>query len=751
MLYAPVKSMQLRLTEEQEIVRSTFARLFAEESTSERVRGAEPLGFDSKLHDKLLGAGVPGLRVPEALGGGGGTLLDLLLVAEQAGRCLASVPLLEEVLALALLARLPGADAREWLQCGLAGKRLIVLDLAAAGAALDPLVSGGAVADAVLGLDDEAVVLRQRSDPNAKPVPLANLGSGALAPRSGFDAAPEVLARGADAVATFEGMRLEWKIATAAALAGLARAALEQAASYASERVQFGRPIGSFQGVAHPLADSATEVAGARLLSWKAAASLARGDASAAALASMAFHWASASATRAVARALHSFGGSGLSLEGDIQLYHRRAKAWALWPGDPEDELDRVAEALWGDTPAFDVDREGEVGIDFGYGEAAERYAAAARAFFEKQWSPLRNARRHYAWEGYDPEFWKALGAAGFLYPAWPKVFGGEARSRYEMEALAAVFFDFGCTRHPIDTTGMVAAAVMQFGSEELKAEVLPRFARGEAISSLGYTEPGSGSDIAAAQTRAVFTGEAWRIDGQKMFTSGANLGDYVFLLARTDSEVPKHRGLTLFLVPLDREGIEVRPFETLSDERTNATYYENVQVEDRYRVGEVDGGWQVLNLALELEHGKGVVLEQRALLEGALDWARTLRRDGTRPTADQGVRRRLARAAIHTEVADALHRAALFAAAEGERASAMGPMAKLFSSDRFILDAADLMDLCAPDSLLRGRYGGGDAGAAAVEFAYRLSTATSIYGGTSEIMKSIIAQESLGLPRSRS
>ena len=168
--------MQLRLTEEQEIVRSTFARLFAEESTPERVRGAEPLGFDSKLHDKLLGAGVPGLRVPEALGGGGGTLLDLLLVAEQAGRCLASVPLLEEVLALALLARLPGADAREWLQCGLAGKRLIVLDLAAAGAALDPLVSGGAVADAVLAQLPRVPTPAPIRSRNWKPAVVASVG-----------------------------------------------------------------------------------------------------------------------------------------------------------------------------------------------------------------------------------------------------------------------------------------------------------------------------------------------------------------------------------------------------------------------------------------------------------------------------------------------------------------------------------------------------------------------------------------------
>ncbi len=743
--------MRLRLSEQEELLRSTFARFFEDESTPSRIRAAESRGFDPDLHAALAETGVLGLRVSEAGGGGGGSLLDAALVAEQAGRHLASVPLVEMVVALRLLEAVDSTEARSWLEAGLAGEKIITLDLRSGPSLSNAAVPNAAAADAVLGTSGGDLVLYARPPGASSGSVVPNLGSSAWGRPSDFDLEPTVLLAGPKAAMAFQSAREEWKVLMAAALAGLAREALEKAARYASERKQFGRAIGSFQGVAHPLADSAAEVEGARLMAWKAIAATAAGVERASALVSMAFYWSSRAATRAVASALHAHGGYGLSLEEDIQLYHRRAKAWPLVAGDPESELERVAQRLWGEGEGVCLPEAGEVDIEFGYGVEADRFADEAREFFRRNWTPELRERRHYAWEGYDPEFWKRLARAGFLYPAWPRVYGGQERGRPEMEALAAVFFEFGCTRHPIDTTGMVAASLMRFGQEDLKQEVLGRFARGEAISSLGYSEPGSGSDVADAQTRAVWDREGWVIDGQKMFTSGANLGDYVFLLARTDPEAEKHKGLTLFLVPLEMPGVEVRPFETLSDEKTNATYYSNVRLPDRYRVGEVNDGWTVLTHALELEHGKGVILEQQEMLRGAVEWARSSDAAGECPFDRESVRMRLARAAVHTEVADAINRAALYASTEGVGDGAIGPMAKFFSTDRFIEDAADLMDLCAPDSLLRGRYGGGDSGAAAVEFGYRLSTATSIYGGTSEIMKSIVAQGSLGMPRSRS
>jgi alkylation response protein AidB-like acyl-CoA dehydrogenase len=151
-----------------------------------------------------------------------------------------------------------------------------------------------------------------------------------------------------------------------------------------------------------------------------------------------------------------------------------------------------------------------------------------------------------------------------------------------------------------------------------------------EAICSMGYTEPSAGSDVAAVTTRAVRQDDGdWRIDGQKMFTSGAHRAQYVFLLTRTNPDAPKHRGITLFIVPLDTEGIEVHPVHTVGDERTNVTYYTGVRVPDAYRVGEVDGDWKVMSYALEIEHGACFASFQDELVEAAVAWARETRRDG--------------------------------------------------------------------------------------------------------------------------
>jgi alkylation response protein AidB-like acyl-CoA dehydrogenase len=740
--------MRLGLSDEQQLLRETFAQLFARESSPERVRAAEPLGFDAALWNQLAATDALGIRTPASGGGSDASLLDAALVAEEAGRRLASAPFVEAVVAARILAGSTDETARGWLARLFAGTDVVTLALRDLAAEPRQLVPGGAVAGAVVALRGSELVLELAPDPAPAPPP----DPGPLAAWHAEPAGRIVLSSGEAAVRLFGAALEEWKLLTAAAVAGLAREALEIAARYASEREQFGRPIGAFQGIAHPLAESASDVEGARLLVWKAIWAISRGRPDAAALVSTSFVWAAQAASKAVARALHTHGGYGLSLEYDIQLYHRRGKAWPLALGDPEEELLRAAERLWqsgGTTPA--LPDAGDVSLDFGLGEGAEALAEEARRFFDTHLDDALRAHAHFAWEGHHPGLQRKLADAGLLYPAWPREYGGRDGSPYEMSALACVFHEVGWTRMAISTTGMAAQTVMRFGSDALKREVLPRIGAGDAICSLGFTEPGCGSDVAAARTRAVRNGDHWVIDGQKMFTSGADLAQYVFLLTRTNADVPKHRGLTMFFVPLETPGIEIHPIETLSDERTNATYYSDVRVPDRYRVGEVDGGWAVLAYLLELEHVAAFEPQQRRMLAEAVHWARTTSRGGRPALELPRVRARLAQAAIQTEASSALAARSLWVAAEGVDDPAAGPMAKLASTDGFIRSAADLMDLCAPDSLVRGPAGGGATGASAVEFGYRLSTATSIYGGTSEIMKSIVAQVSLGMPRSRS
>ena len=205
--------------------------------------------------------------------------------------------------------------------------------------------------------------------------------------------------------------------------------------------------------------------------------------------------------------------------------------------------------------------------------------------------------------DNFDEGVHLALGAAGYLEAEWkPESEGGFSRVRrriWELEKRRAhvPWVTWG-------TTAMVARSVAKFGSPELVADVLPKVFSGEVRMCLGYTEPEGGSDIATCKTRAVRDGDDWVINGSKMFTTGAHNCQYVFLITNTDPSAPKHKSITMFLVPLDTPGIEIQGIRTVDGDRTNIVYYSDVRVADKYRLGEVNGGWAVLREPLNVEHG---------------------------------------------------------------------------------------------------------------------------------------------------
>ncbi|HEX8592395.1 MAG TPA: acyl-CoA dehydrogenase [Pseudomonas sp.] len=738
--------MNLNISEEQQMLRDTVARLFATESSCSRVRGAENTGFDRQLWQQLVDLGITTMRAPASVDGGGMTLLDAVLVMEQAGKHLASVPLAESMPVAGLLAGLDTEAAQQLLARIRAGE---VVTLAPQGSSHNSSIALPAahVAYAVLRLEGQnlvAVSVKHAGKPEG------NLGADAVvisdATLHRFD--QRVIASGSMAVALFQAAVEEWKVLKSAALFGLARQAIELAAEYSRERIQFGKPIGSFQGIAHPLADSLTEIEGAQLLTWHAVWSMGQGNADAAAMVSMAWWWATQSTARAVAKALHTFGGYGVSLEYDIQLYYRRGKGWSLLAGDPHEELDRLAERLWdGGNTALPV--AGESGITFGYGPDAEIFAKEVHQFFETHLTDELKAHAHHSVDGYHPEFNRQLADAGLLFPHWPARYGGRDKSPFEMAALQEVFEAFNWQRITAPITNQVAQIAMRFATEQAKDEALPRFASGEALACLGFSEPSCGSDVFAAKTRAVrLPNGNWQIDGQKIFTTAANLAHYCLLLVRTNPEVAKHAGLTLFLVPMDLAGIEIHPVYTLQDERTNITYFSQVEVPDHYRVGAIDGGTAVMAATLELEHsGDQYRLSFSTMFKHAVEWANRAQRNGQPAIRQQDVRRRLAKVAVHTTLArDLCYRSTWAVMRQVPGRAAYGPMSKLFSTEQYHRDAVDLMDLCAPDSLLHGEDGLGY-----IELGYRQSIGMTIYGGTSEIHRSLIAEQGLKMPRSRS
>ena len=240
--------------------------------------------------------------------------------------------------------------------------------------------------------------------------------------------------------------------------------------------------------------------------------------------------------------------------------------------------------------------------MDFRLGEGSEAFRQEARTFLDEVLTDEVRDQMHRTGVHHNWDFHRHLVERGLLAPGWPEEYGGQGRDPLEMLAFMEEFHRAGAPTYAVGTTLMVANIIRHLGTEEQKQLILPPALGGEIIIVLGFTEPESGSDVAAAQTRAVRDGDQWVVNGQKMFTTNAQEADYVFMLARTNPDVPKHQGLTTFLVPLRQPGVEIQPVYTLSGERTNLTFYSDVRVDDSLRIGEVDGGWDVMQVSLTFE-----------------------------------------------------------------------------------------------------------------------------------------------------
>ncbi len=344
-------------------------------------------------------------------------------------------------------------------------------------------------------------------------------------------------------------------------------------------------------------------------------------------------------------------------------------------------------------------------------------------------------ARDRETGENFDEGVHLALAARGYLAAD----FNSEAEGGFNAIRRRIWELEIGRSHAPWfhwPTTMMVARSLQQFGSEELKQEILPKVLSGHYRLCLGYTEPEGGSDVATCKTRAVRDGDAWVVNGSKMFTSNAHNAHYVFLITNTDPAAPKHQSLTMFLVPLSSAGIEIQPIRTVDGDRTNITYYSDVRVDDKYRVGAVNGGWSVLREALNAEHGTierddqglqklATMTEHLLLLAEAVDHIAAV------VGKEDSARYRLGRAIARIEAA----------------MSTPEMFGRVANAQTMRDVAPDLMDLVgAAGSLPTGAEGA--AGDGGVEYAFRLAGPAGIYGGTLEVFRNMIAQHALGLGR---
>jgi alkylation response protein AidB-like acyl-CoA dehydrogenase len=389
--------------------------------------------------------------------------------------------------------------------------------------------------------------------------------------------------------------------------------------------------------------------------------------------------------------------------------------------------------------------------MDFDWSAEAEAVREGARALFENTVTEAVRERVLATGTQDDPGLRRALAASGWLTAHWPVEDGGRG---WDGLSVAPLFEEAGRCGAPLEgylNTLLVAELLRRVGTDEQRQLILPRLVSGDALVALGITEPESGSDAAAARTRAERDGEGWVINGQKMFTTYAEVAQYVFVLARTSPDAPKHRGLTTFLVPMDSDGVRVEPIRTLGGERTNITFYSETRVADQARVGDVDAGWDMIGLVLRLERGVFPVVPGRCarLLEQAVAWAGTESGAGNgRRLDDDDVRERLAWIAVTNEVGRLLALRTVAVHSEGRVPVTEGSMTKLFTTEAMQATVEQLLDVTGPAGLVAAREPGAIHGGA-FERAFRHAPLETITGGTSEIQRDIIAA-GLGLPRSR-
>jgi alkylation response protein AidB-like acyl-CoA dehydrogenase len=359
------------------------------------------------------------------------------------------------------------------------------------------------------------------------------------------------------------------------------------------------------------------------------------------------------------------------------------------------------------------------------------------REFIAKHVTDEVRRRDRELGENFDEQVHLALGEAGYLASDWkPESEGGFSPVRrriFQLEIARAhtPWYHWG-------TTSVVARLVQQFGAPELAGKVVPGVLSGETRLCLGYTEPEGGSDVATCKTRAVRDGDAWIINGSKMFTSNAQNARYVFLLTNTDPQGPKHKNLTMFLVPLDSAGIEIQGIRTLDGDRTNIVYYSDVRVDDLYRIGEVNGGWRVMRSALDSEHGIvdpedhglqyiAAMSAHGDLMAEAVDKVAALVAD----VDDESVRYRLGRSFARMEAS----------------LSTPGMFGRVAMAQTMRDISPDLMDMLGAASALPSDVRG-SADDGATEYLFRLALPMGIYGGTLEVFRNMIAQHALKLGR---
>ncbi len=725
--------MAIALTSEQLALAGSVAQWAKRADTISAVRDLETRGgrsgeepWRAASWHGLAEAGVFAITRPESEGGAGGSIVDVAVAAEQLAATLAPGPVLPTLLAgLVLPAGQPVLD-----QVG-AGTATVAVPLRAGGLTAVESPGGGlavsGTASLVLGAGDTThLLLAAESDAGETWFLIESSGPGVhIAPRAPVDFSRAL----GDVTLTdflvpagrlLSGFRpgLVGDLAATLAVAeasGIAAWCVSTAADYARTRHQFGRAIGSFQAIKHLCATMLGRSELATALAWDAAAAAAEAPDDLRLTAAAAAALALDAAVDNAKDAIQVLGGIGFTWEHDAHLYLRRALALRQLLGGSAPWRARAAELAMAGCRRH---RAGPAESD----HADEVRKAAALVAKATSAVPQERLR-------------KGLAEVGYIAPAWPKPYGlgaSAADVRIIDEELAAA----GITRPDLAIGNWAIPAIAQHGTQEQ----LERFAgptlSGDVVWCQLFSEPEAGSDLASLRTKAVKADGGWSITGQKVWTSLAHQADWAICLARTDPDVPKHKGITYFLVPMKGPGIEIRPLREMTGRQMfNQVFLDNVFVPDDCVVGQPGDGWKIARTTLANERvamvrGGGLSHEVEELLAAA----RADPAAGTYPTMLDGVGARLAENLALSAMDDRY--------SDSHRPDSLAAVRKLLGVAHRQAVAETALVLCDE----RGAAADGNAAAIVQEFL--LTRCLSIAGGTTQVLLTLVAERVLGMPR---
>lgn len=728
----------------------------------------------------LVAQGLTGIHLPEAYGGGGGGLLDLAVVLEEAAYASLPGPYLATTLTSAVLHQVVAAGAEEpaghrssgggaeasagggapvtaealvgALRELAAGDRTAALALTPGTLTATPTATGhrlDGTAPPVLSADAADLLLLPAATPDGERWFLVEAGAEGLTvrPHRSVDPTRPTAEVRADAVSVpahravpIADPRLVRDLAAALLAAdacGTAARSLDTAVAHAAVREQFGRPIGAFQAVKHLCADMLVRLEQARALTWdaaravdeetgaeaaadgaagvEAAAGEAAGPQARGLVAALAAATAPEAAYTCAKDAIQILGGIGFTWEHDAHLQLRRAvlARQLLGPADAH----RLRAARLAETGA-----RRELALELP--AEADRHRAEAR--------PHLAAARGLA----PREARRALAATGYAAPHLPAPYGLDAGPVQQL-AIQQELREQGIRIGDLSIATWVVPSLIAYGTEEQRERYLPATLRGDLQWCQLFSEPDAGSDLAALRTRAVRTGEGWRITGQKVWTSAALTADHGILLARTDPDAPKHRGLTYFLVDMKRaRGIDIRPLKEITGESLfNEVYFDDVLLPADAVVGEVGGGWRVARNTLGNER---VHMADQMTFDSGLEAliARS-------PGFDEAVRARIGALAAEAHALACIGLRTTLQQVSGNEPGAGASVRKLVQTLHQQKVAELTLELLGP----QGSVDEPAAGERALH-GFLMSRCLTIAGGTTQIQLNVVAERILGLPR---